>query len=175
VRKFRVAIVLAAVLSLGLIGGTAATAVLTSATGGDNDRQFFLSENAAWSTTNAIYTNIPGATRAFNVPFGRPRMVDVRFTAESACDGTVGWCTVRAILVYPGGAQLELNPVSGTDFAFDTADAATDDTWESHAIERSSRWLSAGRYRVVIQARTVFGATSIRLDDWHLTIATVSP
>src|SRR5688500_10175732 len=84
VRNFRVAIVLAAAISLGLIGGTAATAVLAAATGSDTDRQIFLTENVAWSTSNAVYANVPGAARTIDVPFGRPRMVDVRFTAESA-------------------------------------------------------------------------------------------
>jgi hypothetical protein len=171
VRKFRVAIVIAAVLSLGLIGGGAATAVLTGNVGSETDRQIFLTENVAWSTSNPFYTNVPGAARTVNVPFGRPRLVNVRFTTESACTGIVGYCTVRAVLFSPATGSVELNPVSGTDFSLDTADV--NPVWEGHAIERSSQWLSPGRYRLVIQARTVAGAASIRLDDWHLTIGLV--
>lgn len=174
VRKSRAAFIIAAVV-VGLLATTAASAVLTSRTGGYTDRQTFITESTAWSTASSSYTNVPGAAAAVFVPSGSSRLVNVRFTAESACSGTVGWCTVRAILIYPTGAALELYPASGTDFAFDTADPASTDIWESHAIERSSPWLPPGSYRLYIQTRTVSGAASIRLDDWHLAVGVVRP
>ena len=75
------------------------------------------------------------------------------------------------VVVRPNGSVLELNPRSGTDFAFD----APGDTWESHAIERTSPYLPAGRYRVKVQAGVVAGATSLRLDDWTLAVERVRP
>lgn len=162
-RKSRAAFIIAAVV-VGLLATTAASAVLTSRTGGYTDRQTFVTESTAWSTANARYTNVPGAAASVFVPSGSSRLVNVRFTAESACSGTVGWCTVRAILIYPTGAQLELYPASGTDFAFDTADPGPTDIWESHAIERSSPWLPPGTVEAPVPGRTASGRTLERLE-----------
>jgi hypothetical protein len=72
----------------------------------------------------------------------------------------------------PSGAIVEMNPVSSTDFAFDSGDTNLGQSWESHAIERSSWRLGAGTYRVSVQAM-VNGATQLRLDDYHTTIEVV--
>jgi hypothetical protein len=180
VRRARsIALLTAAITAAVALGAAGAGAVLTSRTGTFTERQIFLAESTAWQSPAPAYTNVPGAAASVTVPAGTSRIVNVRFTAESACGGTSGWCTVRAVLVYPTGAVLELFPVVGTDFAFDTADTADpagwEDTWESHAIDRSSPYLAAGTYRVYVQARTVGGAAYIRLDDWHLTVGLVRP
>lgn len=174
-RKLRAVLVLAATLAAGVLVGSAADAVLTARTGTFSDRQFFRAETSAWSTGSGTYTNVPGMAFGFTVPSGTSRLVDARYTAESACTGTSGWCTVRVILIYPTGAALELSPASGTDFAFDTADPDPGDIWEAHAIERSSPFLPAGSYRLYVQAKVVFGATSIRLDEHHLAVELVRP
>jgi hypothetical protein len=151
--------------------GTAAQAVLTGVSGTQSDLQRYVNETTAWSTAAAAFVDVPGAATTVTVPRGTRKMIDARYTAESQCTGTGGWCSVRIVVVRPNGTLLELNPQSGTDFAFDSAGA---DNWESHAIERTSSYLPAGTYRVKVQAGVV-GATSLRLDDWTLAVERVRP
>lgn len=68
------------------------------------------------------------------------------------------------------GAPVEMNPVVGDDFAFDSSNnsAELDGSWESHSIDRSRKG-SAGTYRVFVQWGTVGGGT-FRLDDWRFNV-----
>ena len=152
--------------------GTAAQAVLTGLSGGYSDHQRFLNETNAWSTGAGAFVDVPGATTTITVPRGTRRAIDARFSAESQCTGSGGWCSVRVLLIRPNGTSIELNPRSGTDFAFDSAGS---DNWESHAIERTSSFLGAGTYRVKVQAGVVAGASSLRLDDWTFAVERVRP
>lgn len=155
-----------------LFAGGAAQAVLTGSSGSVTDQQRFVNENAPWSTAAAAFVDVPGAATTITIPSGTRRMIDARYTAESQCTGG-GWCSVRIVVVRPNGTVLELNPVSGNDFAFDSGAGA--DNWESHAIERTSSYLPAGSYRVKVQAGTVAGATQLRLDDWTLAVERIRP
>ena len=152
--------------------GTAAQAVLTGVSGTQSDLQRYVNESTAWSTSAAAFVDVPGAATVVTVLRGQRRMLDARFTAESQCTGSGGWCSVRIVVIRPNGSLLELNPQSGNDFAFDSGGS---DNWESHAIERTSSYLPAGTYRVKIQAGVVAGATSLRLDDWTLAVERVRP
>ena len=71
--------------------------------------------------------------------------------------------------------DTELDPAVGNDFAFDSTDNATEteSSWESHAIERSVV-LGGGTHVVQVQWRTTNAATTLRLDDWHLTVERVA-
>ena len=153
-----------------LLVGTGAQAVLTGVAGSYSDHQRFVSETNAWSTASAAYVDVPGAVTSVAVPRGTRRAINARYTAESACTGG-SWCSVRIVLVRPNGTLLELNPQSGTDFAFDSAGT---DLWESHAIERTSPYLGSGTYRVKVQAAVV-GGSSLRLDDWTLAVERIRP
>lgn len=167
----RYKIIGAAVLAVAmLLIGSAAGAALSSRSGSFSERQTFVRETDAWSNASAGWVNVPGAAVSVTVPSGTSRLIDARFTAESACTGG-GWCSVRVVIVSPAGAVTELQPASGTDFAFDSGSG---DLWESHAIERSSYFQRAGTYRVIVQSANVGGAT-VRLDDWHFTVETVRP
>jgi len=152
--------------------GTAAQAVLTGVSGSQSDMQRYVNESTAWSTSAAAFVDVPGAATTITIPSGTRRMLDARFTAESQCGGSSGWCSVRIVVVRPNGSLLELNPQSGTDFAFDSAGA---DNWESHAIERTSSYLPSGTYRVKVQAGVIPGASFLRLDDWTLAVERVRP
>jgi hypothetical protein len=159
------------VASLVLVG-TAAHAVITGVSGTISDQQRYVNETTAWSTGAPAFVDVPGAVTTITVPSGTRRMIDARFTAESLCTGSSGtWCSVRIVVVRPSGVLLELNPRSGTDFAFDSAGP---DNWESHAIERTSPYLGAGTYRVKVQAGVV-SASSLRLDDWTFAVERVRP
>jgi hypothetical protein len=168
----RALVVTGAVLAAGVLIGTAAYAVVTSRQGTFSERQHFVHNTNPFTTSSAAFVNVTSAARSVTVPTGTTRMLDARFTAESQCTGTTGWCSVRIVVVTATGAVIELDPVAGADFAFDSA--AGGDNWEGHAIERTSRFLAAGTYRVLVQARVV-GASSVRLDDWSLAIEVIRP
>lgn len=155
-----------------LAAGTAAHAVLTGNSGTFTDQQRFVNETTAWSTGSAAFVDVPGATTTITIPSGQRRMIDARFTAESQCSSS-GWCSVRIVVIGPGGGLTELNPQAGTDFAFDSGSGS--DNWEGHAIERTSPYLPAGTYRVKVQAGTVAGASFVRLDDWTLAVERIRP
>lgn len=131
-----------------------------------------VTQDTAFSTAGAPWVDVPGALASVTIPGGMNAYILARFTAESACTGPGGWCSVRIVIVHPNGVLEELDPVVGTDFAFDTPEAGQPNAfdYESHSVERSSRGLVAGTYRLKVQAGVVAGASSLRLDDWHLTL-----
>jgi hypothetical protein len=164
-------VVTGAVVAAGALIATTAYAVVVGRQGTVSERQTFVHNTSAFNTTSAVFTNVTSAVRSVTVPAGTVRMLDARFTAESQCVGRRGWCAVRIVVVAPNGTVTELDPASGSDFAFDSA--AGGDTWESHAIERTSRFLSPGTYRVRVQTRVVSGASRVRLDDWSLAVEVI--
>jgi hypothetical protein len=171
--KFKRAMIVAgAVVAVGALIGTAAYAVVLGRQGTFSERQTFVHSTDPFGTSSSSFVNVTNAVRTVTVPSGTTRMLDARFTAESQCVGTSGWCSVR-IVVIRGTSTVEMDPASGSDFAFDSA--AGGDNWEGHAIERTSRFLSAGTYTVRVQARVVSGATSVRLDDWTLAVELIRP
>lgn len=120
-------------------------------------------ESGATTTSQPL----PGASVQVSVPAGRTGIVVASFTAESACTGSSGYCSMR-ILVNGVNAK-PFDEGSDIDFAFDSTDNGTETaaSWESHAMTRSTAALPAGTYTVTVDRRLV-GATSFRLDDWHL-------
>jgi hypothetical protein len=168
----RALIVTGAVVAIGALVGTAAYAIVVGRQGTLSERQHFVHSTDAFSTGSSSFVNVTNAVRTVTVPSGTVRMLDARFTAESQCSGSGGWCSVR-IVVIRGTSTVEMDPASGSDFAFDTASG--NDLWEGHAMERTSRFLSAGTYTVRVQARVVSGASRIRLDDWSLAVEVIRP
>jgi hypothetical protein len=124
-------------------------------------------------TSSTSFVDLPGSSTAISVPGPGNARILARFSAESACFGGVGWCSVRILV-----DGVEMDPVVGTDFAFDStnggADTAT--SWESHSMDRS-RIVGPGNHTVVVQRAVVEGSTTntFRLDDWSLTIEQVQP
>lgn len=175
--RFRkVGLVTGLAAALLLVFGTAANAVIAARTGGSTDKHFFVHQTDPFVTSSTVYTTVPGADVTVTVPTGGRRIVDVRYSAESFCTGlSGGWCSVRIIVVYPNNATLELDPVVGTDFAFDSVGDAGEDGYEAHAMERSSQALPAGTYHVRVQAALVSGPLSFRLDNWSMVVETINP
>ncbi|HET9516718.1 MAG TPA: hypothetical protein VFO77_03220 [Actinoplanes sp.] len=153
-----------------LLVGTAAHAVLTARGGGIADQHRFVHQTSATLHNSGVFTDVPTAVTSIRIPAGRTRVFDARFSAESQCTGSSGWCSVRIVVVRPNGSVLELDPQSGTDFAFDSVDST--DNWESHAMERTSPRLRGGTYRIKVQTASV-GTATLRLDDWTLAVAAV--
>jgi hypothetical protein len=168
--KFRRSIIVAGLTVGLLLVGTAAYALVTNRSGSVSDQQRFVHDTDPFVTAAAAFTNVP--TMVTSITLTSPHMFDARYTAESQCQGNVGWCSVRIVVILPSGALIELDPVVGTDFAFDSAST---DQFEGHAIERTSQLFSVGTYRIQVQAAVVAGATQLRLDDQTLVVEGVQP
>lgn len=169
----RLSLVFAAFLgALALLGGTA-YAVTVKQTGSETTKQYFASDNLPWTVaTVGSWQNVPNAWVAVAVPSGATRIVDARFTAESLCTGTAGWCSARIVLVNAAGTTVsELHPVVGTDYKFDTLGGAE----ETGVLERTSGFIGAGTYTVRVQALRMAGVSQFTLDDQHLTVGLVNP
>ena len=98
-------------------------------------------------------------TQSFS-PSASARVIRVRFTGESGCSAT-SWCSVRILV-----NNADANPVTGTDFAFDSGPGA--DQWEFHTMERISTNVTSNN-PITVQW-TVVGSGSFTLDDWSLSI-----
>ena len=118
------------------------------------------------TSSGTAFGLLPGSQTTITVRPGTQAILVASFTAESACFGGGGWCSVR--LMVDGNEML---PATDTDFAFDSTDSNTETSgsWESHAVERRSTILSPGSYVVSVETARI-GATNFRLDDWQLTV-----
>ena len=174
----RVALVVGALLATGVLTGTAA-AVLTSDAGGTQVRVDKRTNNLPTRTTSTSWVDLPGANVVVSVPPNQSRLYDVPFFAESHCAGPGGGgaCVMRIIATdIATGAFVELNPVSGADYAFDSDMAGNlDDLREGHGLERSRR-LPGGangrQYRIRVQFAVTNATIGFTLDDWHLAVLT---
>jgi hypothetical protein len=159
----RRSVLLLAVAAVGLLLASGVALAVTSVVGGGAINQVRVARSDEASTTSsATYVDIPAATVQITVPRGQRALLLARFSAESICTGGA-WCSVRIVTVRDGVEQ-EMEPASGTDFAFDSPD----DSWESNSMDRS-RLVGRGTYTVKAQAAVV-GGSSFRLDDWSLTV-----
>jgi hypothetical protein len=155
-----------------VLASGAAFAVLTFASGGFIERVVIARETSASTTTSTSFVAVPGASVGVFVPSGTTRLIMARYSAESACSGGTGYCSVRIVARNNStGAITELQPAVGIDFAFDSTDAGreTGSSWESHSMDRSQR-LGAGSYTISAQRAVTSSATTLRLDDWSLTV-----
>jgi hypothetical protein len=134
----------------------------------NHDRQFIANLGAlrmlVQTKTTALTTNSTGYTQLtagnIQIPSGQTGFLKATLSGESACSGSAGaWCTLR---VRVNG--VELSPIVGTDFAFDSVGSGTD-FWESHSIQRISNRLPAGTYTVEVEWAVV-GSASFVIDDW---------
>jgi hypothetical protein len=175
----RVAAIIAALFAVGVLTGTAA-AVLTADAGGAQLRVDKRTSNLPSVTKSKSFVDLPGANVLVRVPPNQSRLYDVPFFAESQCSwpGSGGWCSVRIIATnVANNASVELNPVAGLDYAFDSdpTPGAVNDNYEGHGMERSRR-LPGGpngaTYRIRVQYAVTNANIPFRLDDWHLAVIT---
>jgi hypothetical protein len=175
----RVAMIIAGLFAVGALTGTAA-AVLTADAGGAQVRVDKRTSNLPSVTRSTSFIDLPGANLLVAVPANQSRLYDVPFFAESQCSspGSGGWCSVRVLATNTTtGASVELNPITGIDYAFDSdaIPGAADDMWEGHGMERSRRLFGGPRgtvYRIRVQYAVTNAAITFRLDDWHLAVHT---
>jgi hypothetical protein len=153
-----------------VLASAVAFAVISNANGGSIQQVRIARSDEASTSSSTSFVDIPGAAVNVRVPSGSTRLILARYSAESACFGSSGWCSVRIVAV-KGGVTKELAPASGSDFAFDSSNAnnETGSSWESHSMDRSDR-LSAGLYTIKAQRLVTNSSLSFRLDDWSLTV-----
>jgi hypothetical protein len=170
-RSFRrpATIAAATILAIGALAGTAA-AVLSASSGAGQLHMENRGETAPAPAPGMAWVTLPGSEIQVNANEGH--LINARFTAESTCSSpAAGSCVVR--IVADHGMITELDPASGTDFAFDTdvVGAADADGAEAHAMERSRR-LPAGNYDIRVEYAVTNAATVFTVDDWHFAVET---
>jgi hypothetical protein len=159
-RSVKLAIALAVAAVLGLSAGIAVATTTTEVSFGQINQVSQTHGPDGDSTTSTTYVNVPGGSQTITT--ATSGIVLARFSAESACRGTAGgWCSVRLLI-----DGQEMAPQVGSDFAFDSPTPAG---YASHSMDRSAV-VQAGTHTVSIQYEVVSGATSVRLDDWSLTL-----
>jgi hypothetical protein len=168
----RLGIALAIVLAAALV---AAAIAFAGGNGGPQVSMVNTDSTDASTTSSTTWEIVPKAALPASVPPGATRLINARFTAESACarPNAGSWCSVRivAIRFTPAEVITPLEPNPGMDFAFDADEPGSNFNWDSNAIERSLR-LPAGDYRIVVQHAVTNSAVDFRLDDWHFAVET---
>ena len=165
------AVAAATLLALGAFAGTAA-AVLSQSSGTSQVRMDNAGDTAEQHTSSLAWDNLLGSEISLKVP--NTNLVNARFTAQSKCyNGAGERCAVRIIAINTTtSTTFELEPVSGTLFAFDSVSPGVhDETGEGHAMERSRR-LPAGNYRLRVQFAVTNPITKFLLANWHLAVET---
>jgi hypothetical protein len=117
------------------------------------------------STSSGTFVDVNGAEETITVPAGETGRLYVTFSGESFCSSAAAWCSVRITV---NGAEIE--PVVGTDYAFDSGTGS--DAWEGHSMVRVSPVLPAGTYIVRAQFAAVSGG-AMTLDDWAMVVERV--
>jgi hypothetical protein len=115
------------------------------------------------------WVDVPNATLTFAVPPLHKDLFIARFAAESAYSGVPSYARLRILI-----NATEMQPASGTDFAFDSNDGGNEGaaSWEGHAMERSGSYstsLFAASPIVKVQCWNPVGGV-FRLDDTHFTV-----
>ena len=168
--------VIGALLVSGALAGTAA-AVITWDTGGAQVKVDKRTNNVPSTTSSTDWVNLPGASVGVFVPANQTRLYDVPFFAESLCNGPAsGGCSVRIMAFGGPGGPIELNPVAGLDYAFDSDMVGNlDDLREGHGMERSKR-LAGGangqNYTIQVQFAVTNAQSVFTLDETHLAVLT---
>ena len=168
-KRTRIAIVGGIVASLMIVSAVVAIAASnTFVTNGINNVRV-KTQTSAYSTSSTSWVPLPGANFNMAVPNGLQKTFIAEFDGESACNGGTGWCSIRILV-----DGVEMNPASGTDFAFDSAG---EDRWEGHSMTRTFGPLSSGQHSFEVQIAVTNAATTFRLDDWTFKVfkAAVAP
>lgn len=155
-------------LVVAAAAGSTAMAVSQTVKGGPDVQQHFISQTAAAVIpTSAGWHDIPNTTFTVTVPAGSLWLAHVTFSGESRCTDA-SWCSVRAITTSSeNGFTEEMNPASGTNFAFDSGGQRG-----ARSFSRVSLGLNGGGegiiYTIKLQAQIIGGSdTSVfRLDDY---------
>jgi len=165
-RKVLSGVILVAVLGGGVLAGNAYSSLKPhnhqlKLTADHGDKRLMVQESTLATTyTSTSFSNLTADTIA--VPASGSFRVQVRVTAESACDAA-SWCSMA---IFVDGVQT--NPKSGSDFAFDSPGGST---WVSNAMQGTSDVITGTGTTRLVGVRVdvaVIGGGSWRLDDWNV-------
>lgn len=166
-------LILTSALLAGLVGSGIAAAAVTGHSGTTVTRVSVLTQDSATTYTSSAAWTTVGSTTVYGLT---GQWVDSRFTAESACYGSLGsWCSVQILIDGFAG-----EPVVGTDFAFNSvtnsggANGTSASGWASNSVERFRTFTTTTSHTIVVQAR-IIGTATLRLDDWTLVNTVVTP
>jgi hypothetical protein len=110
------------------------------------------------------FTDLFNGTTTIDVPANTTALILARFTAESACIGGTGYCSVRILI---DGSEAQ--PAVGNDFAFDGPPGAP----SARSVERYATGAGPGTHTVTVQVLTTDPATVLSLDDWTLVVEAI--
>jgi hypothetical protein len=148
------------------IGATAVAYSYTKNSGGDVEQHLTTQSAATLIPTTPGWHDIPNTTFTVTIPDTNHRLAHMTFTAESRC-ADASWCTVRAIATSgESGLSLELDPASGTNFAFDSGGQRG-----ARSFSRIAEFSGGGegiKCTFKLQAQIIGGSASsvFRLDDY---------
>jgi hypothetical protein len=134
-------------------------------------------------TSSEKFIPLPGATTNITIPPGKAALVNVAFTAESACSEpgspAPDWCEVR-IMVDGVEAAPAASTFAPDTYAFDSTDRGSESnaSWESHALDRHKCVYNKSDTAKVVPINVDWKVTnfdggtapSFWLDDWSLTV-----
>jgi hypothetical protein len=165
--RMRRPLLLAAVAIVALLSASGvAVAVTTFAIGGGIEQVLVAGSTDPFIATSENYVDIPGASRPVSVSDGSDLLL-ARYSAESTVRGGEQRVSSVRIVAVRGGTTFVMNPASPSgDFAFHNS--SNDFDAGSHSMDRSLR-VGSGSWTVKAQA-AAFHGSSLRLDDWSLTV-----
>jgi len=113
--------------------------------------------------TSAFTLGDLGLSANVKIPAGHTGVIEITYSAESACYGGNGWCQVS--LLVNGSAT------DAATFAFDSTNGGTETStsWEGHSMTRVTGGLAAGTYVITAESSIGGGTATFRLDDMALT------
>jgi hypothetical protein len=135
-------------------------------------------------TSSEKFMPLPGAETKIVIPPGRSALVNVAFTAESACyengSSAPNWCEVR-VMVDGVEAAPAASSFPPDTYAFDSTDSGSENnsSWESHAMDRHKCVdNSDGDVTKVVSVNVDWKVTNFDggaapnfwLDDWSMSV-----
>jgi hypothetical protein len=157
-----ISIVIAAVAALVFTGAGVAVGAATTKSGLSVTRTVISTETGATSYSSPNWTTV----RTISIYSPAKRFIVARFTAESICSGTAGWCAARILI-----DNVEAEPKVGNDFAFNSPQGGS--YWQSLTMERTRTVTFTGRHKVALQLASV-GNANHEIDDWTLTAQVIA-
>jgi hypothetical protein len=134
-----------------------------------------VAQNGNPTTVTALsFTPLTGSTVAIEVPPGTSAYVLARYSAESVCSGSNGYCRVRLTIDDNNDGTFQVMRPDSTDVVFDSSDnnTASNTNFEAHAIERSWTMSRGCTCQVRVEVMRTINTLNFGLDDWLLAVQT---
>lgn len=125
---------------------------------------FYTTETVQTQKTGSTWSKLAGSNILVKVG-GPGAIIFGRFTAESLCSGTSGYCSARIAFQRVGAATQYMEPNAGRDLLFDDS---AGEGWESSSIEQViPANVAAGDFNVWVEIST--NGPTLTVDNWTFT------